>query len=1062
MEWKYLRWRFLSAVLVAVSICQPTLALQFTQQPESLTVNEGMNIVLTCGTDETVGVTYTWLLDGNPLPTETRFFPEGGNLKITGVQKEDEGGYSCSAATPSGDTVTSETGMLIVNWVGSDVRVQLKSPGSLEGIEEGDRVTLVCKATGSPTPDITWYRDNAQLAAGSNVDFTTNRLKIKSVTAQDSGSYECLAANSAGSSRSSDGITLDIVDSNIPVIVTPPEDALRVSGDSVHFDCIFSGDPSPPVEWFINKKGEDPLALLNETSTGTYIFPNGTLRMDNVQDSDEASYQCICISDHGRPHASATLTIATVHPLPPFETITVVENTVKSINCSYEEGETGGIPTPSLQWLKPNGREVSRNNTKRIYSGEDGSKLVINPVRKQDEGNFTCRASNIAGQETQVLQLLVAIAPTITTRPRDVHVREYEETALHCAATATPTPVIRWTFDGRPVESKMGIEVTKNGTLVFHSAMNHQNGTYTCNATTIAGWDSASATVYVKAILKFNPRPVDKTLERGETGNLVCHATAATDPHITWYKRGQLGTWPEHVTASTPGTLVFEPAMKSDEGTYICIASTGLERINASVKIEVVVKPKFRIVPQNTSGFEGYSVQIDCSAYGEPLPTLTWISKPLSKYPDHFVQFPNGTLHIPELHATDAGNYQCIAGSQAGFNITEITLTVYKETPPDSQPVPTQVMTRTIAIAVGCAAAYILLVVGLMLWCRQRRRRYRRKMKSMEQPNGAVVTANNRMLNEYHEEENGKVADGDIALSPTPSKNHQRGSYDKLQFPRHDMQTITVIGHGAYGEVSLARAAGIKDGEEATTVMVKALQTKEESLQLDFRREIEMLCKVNHENIVKLLGVCRDAEPQLMITEYLDWGDLKQFLQATRGENGTKNVPPPLTLCQKIDVVNQVALGMEHLSNNRFIHGDLAARNCLLSPSMEVKICTMSVSQDLYRAEYHEYHQKLIPVRWMPAEAIFEDELSTKSDIWAYGIFVWEVFSQGSLPYSQLDNDAVMRAMIDGELMLETPPDTPEEVEIMMHRCWADSPKDRHSFGDIVHQLGRMSTDSQV
>lgn len=200
-----------------------------------------------------------------------------------------------------------------------------------------------------------------------------------------------------------------------------------------------------------------------------------------------------------------------------------------------------------------------------------------------------------------------------------------------------------------------------------------------------------------------------------------------------------------------------------------------------------------------------------------------------------------------------------------------------------------------------------------------------------------------------------------------------------------------------------------------------------------------------------------------MVICFVWWqGDLKQFLQATRGENGTKNVPPPLTLSQKIDIVNQVALGMETLSANRFIHGDLAARNCLLSPSMEVKICTMSVSQDLYRPEYHEYHQKLIPVRWMPAEAIFEDELSAKSDVWAYGIFVWEVFSQGTLPYTALDNDAVMRAMIDGELMLETPPDAPEEIELMMHRCWADSPKDRHTFSEITHHLGRISTDSRV
>ena len=117
--------------------------------------------------------------------------------------------------------------------------------------------------------------------------------------------------------------------------------------------------------------------------------------------------------------------------------------------------------------------------------------------------------------------------------------------------------------------------------------------------------------------------------------------------------------------------------------------------------------------------------------------------------------------------------------------------------PPNVVPVPAQVMTRTIAIAVGCAAAYIILVVGLMLWCRQRRRRNRRKMmNSSEKPNGMVVTENEKMLNNHDDEKGGKMMpDGDIALNADLGKNgHQRGSYDKLQFPRHDMQTITVIG----------------------------------------------------------------------------------------------------------------------------------------------------------------------------------------------------------------------------------------------------------------------------
>ncbi len=191
-------------------------------------------------------------------------------------------------------------------------------------------------------------------------------------------------------------------------------------------------------------------------------------------------------------------------------------------------------------------------------------------------------------------------------------------------------------------------------------------------------------------------------------------------------------------------------------------------------------------------------------------------------------------------------------------------------------------------------------------------------------------------------------------------------------------------------------------------------------------------------------------------------GDLKQYLRATRGENGTTSNPPPLTLPQKIDIVNQVAQGMEHLSNNRFIHADLAARNCLLSPSMEVKICFMGTSKDLYRAEYHDYHQCLMPVRWMPSEALFEDELSTKSDVWAFGVFVWEVFSQGEMPYSDLDNEAFMKQMGDGEASLEAAEGMPKEIISILQRCWEFSPKDRCSFSDVVVSMAEVSADSSV
>ena len=185
-------------------------------------------------------------------------------------------------------------------------------------------------------------------------------------------------------------------------------------------------------------------------------------------------------------------------------------------------------------------------------------------------------------------------------------------------------------------------------------------------------------------------------------------------------------------------------------------------------------------------------------------------------------------------------------------------------------------------------------------------------------------------------------------------------------------------------------------------------------------------------------------------------------MRATRGENGTTSNPPPLTQVQKIDIINQVAQGMEHLSNNRFIHADLAARNCLLSPAMEVKICFMGTSKDLYRAEYHDYHHCLMPVRWMPVEALYEDELSTKSDVYAYGVFVWEVFTQGEMPFNDLDNEAFMKAILEGDANLKLPEDAPKEIKELCQRCWEFSPKNRSSFSEVVLAMADVTADSSV
>ncbi len=159
---------------------------------------------------------------------------------------------------------------------------------------------------------------------------------------------------------------------------------------------------------------------------------------------------------------------------------------------------------------------------------------------------------------------------------------------------------------------------------------------------------------------------------------------------------------------------------------------------------------------------------------------------------------------------------------------------------------------------------------------------------------------------------------------------------------------------------------------------------------------------------------------------------------------------------------SQVALGLEHLTNHRFVHKDVAARNMLLSSNLTLKVSSLGLCRDVYATEYFPFHQQLIPLRWMPPEAVLEDEISIKSDVWAYGVFVWEVFTLGDLPYKALMDEDVIKALKAGQCQLEHPAGCPDDIYQLVLRCMRENPTERPSFSEIVIAIGDMTVDSDV
>lgn len=293
---------------------------------------------------------------------------------------------------------------------------------------------------------------------------------------------------------------------------------------------------------------------------------------------------------------------------------------------------------------------------------------------------------------------------------------------------------------------------------------------------------------------------------------------------------------------------------------------------------------------------------------------------------------------------------------------------------------------------------------------------------------------------------------------PATNKRHSAG--DRMHFPRASLQPITTLGKSEFGEVFLAKAQGVEEGATETLVLVKSLQSRDEQQQLDFRREVEMFGKLNHANVVRLLGLCREAEPHYMVLEYVDLGDLKQFLRISKNKD-EKLKSQPLSTKQKVALCSQVALGMEHLSNNRFVHKDLAARNCLISAQRQVKVSALGLSKDVYNSEYYHFRQAWVPLRWMSPEAVLEGDFSTKSDVWAFGVLMWEVFTHGEMPHGGQADDEVLADLQAGKARLPQPEGCPSKLYRLMQRCWAPNPKDRPSFSEIASTLGDSPADSK-
>uniref|UniRef100_UPI00325C343F Macrophage colony-stimulating factor 1 receptor,CSF1R n=1 Tax=Homo sapiens TaxID=9606 RepID=UPI00325C343F len=293
---------------------------------------------------------------------------------------------------------------------------------------------------------------------------------------------------------------------------------------------------------------------------------------------------------------------------------------------------------------------------------------------------------------------------------------------------------------------------------------------------------------------------------------------------------------------------------------------------------------------------------------------------------------------------------------------------------------------------------------------------------------------------------------------------------EKWEFPRNNLQFGKTLGAGAFGKVVEATAFGLGKEDAVLKVAVKMLKSTAHADEKEaLMSELKIMSHLGqHENIVNLLGACTHGGPVLVITEYCCYGDLLNFLRRKRppgleySYNPSHNPEEQLSSRDLLHFSSQVAQGMAFLASKNCIHRDVAARNVLLTNGHVAKIGDFGLARDIMNdSNYIVKGNARLPVKWMAPESIFDCVYTVQSDVWSYGILLWEIFSLGLNPYPGiLVNSKFYKLVKDGYQMAQ-PAFAPKNIYSIMQACWALEPTHRPTFQQICSFLQEQAQEDR-
>lgn len=879
------------------------------------------------------------------------------------------------------------------------------------------------------------------------------------------------------------------------VIKPSASEIVLQNGDPLILSCFGNGN----VKWNLTRSQQRDIKSANNT-----------LQIPQASYKNTGTYKCSYTSPNSTEQASVHVFVKDASNV--WNTLA---NTVR-----VDEDEDALLPClitdPSIHEISLIPFNGQRNE-KTLFDPKKG--FTIHNSQLTDTGEYYCRAVvNGVNKDSKIKLKVNAVPkkpPSVALSSLENIRIQGEVFEITCTSTSTiRVSQIKWEHAIKNLTANVTYDVDENtwisaSTLRIPNIDFSDSGDYTCIGEVKGKSNRASANLRVieKGFINIaTPEEKNISLHIGQSVALTVMIEAYPNVlswkwvHYTSDNALIVSTQRDLLhngTYRSTSTLTLNRMKENEEGTYTFYAANSQAKASLSFKITLYKPPKVEISSIDYNGTR----RVTCNAKGFPLPDIKWflcpgtsciddIKGPLKGEVTEVIDDNEVTSTLKFNESVSSMTLFCIASNLAGNSSTPVPL------PQSTASLisPKHQLFDPLLIAMIAAAVSLLLLSVFLFYKYQQKPKFEVRWQIVQESEG----------NQY------------TFIDPTQLPYNDKWEFPRanLQFGK----TLGAGAFGKVVEAT-AFGMGKDDSALTVAVkMLKPSAHTDEKEAL--MSELKILSHLgNHHNIVNLLGACTCGGPILVITEYCPHGDLLNFLRrkaegmndiftayltdstgnyknmsveqkyvasdsgfgnegmstyvdmrpatsnnkSTKGNSSVNEVEDdtddhlPLDLHDLLNFSNQIAQGMSFLASKNCIHRDVAARNVLITQGRTAKICDFGLARDIENdSNYVVKGNARLPVKWMAPESIFDCIYTVQSDVWSYGILLWEIFSLGRSPYPGIIVNRKFYKMIKEGYKMDCPDYSPLELYRLMKACWDLEPTKRPTFSQITDLINKQ------